>query len=545
MPEYLCISIRFLDGAFHGRADQGEPEWPPSPLRLYQAIVAASAAHWNERRGLRHAEPALRWFEQLPPPTIAAPPAREAQGYRLYIPDNVGDLVGKSLSRAGEGSIADYRTEKAIRPLIVPDETAVHFVWNLANAPIGFAEHREVLFAAVRSITHVGWGVDLVVADASVVDEASAMKLPGERWQPATDGTDTSLRTPRAGTLEDLNRRHHAFLNRVTSNGSFAPVPPLTVFGITDYRSGSEAPRFPCAVFVLRMPDDSGFRAFDAARRGLHVAGMFRHAASRPEISRCIGWSDEAARRIILGHAETPGAQHQPVEGARIAFLPLPSIEMREGQQRVVGNIRRVLVTARGSLAPQEFRRFTQRLDGQELTNEKTHETAALIFRHGESDGAIRPYLEKSATWATVTPVILPGYDDPRKLRQRLSANGAQPLSVEEKTEILRKLDERIEHLLRKAIRQSGFSEVMAHDAELDWRSSGFWPGVQLASQYAVPEQHRRYRRLHVRITWRSSDGQIIKVPGPICIGGGRHSGLGLFAAFDDMIQIARNQSRL
>ena len=134
---------------------------------------------------------------------------------------------------------------------------------------------------------------------------------------------------------------------------------------------------------------------------------------------------------------------------------------------------------------------------------------------------------EKSATWATVTPVILPGYDDPRKLRQRLSANGAQPLSVEEKTEILRKLDERIEHLLRKAIRQSGFSEVMAHDAELDWRSSGFWPGVQLASQYAVPEQHRRYRRLHVRITWRSSDGQIIKVPGPICRCGGRHSQLG------------------
>ena len=44
MPDYLCISIRFLGGAFHGRADHGEPEWPPSPLRLYQAIVAASAA---------------------------------------------------------------------------------------------------------------------------------------------------------------------------------------------------------------------------------------------------------------------------------------------------------------------------------------------------------------------------------------------------------------------------------------------------------------------------------------------------------------------
>jgi CRISPR-associated protein Csb2 len=545
MPDYFCISIRFLGGAFHGRADQGEPEWPPSPLRLYQAIVAASAARWNERRGLRHADATLRWFEQLPPPTIAAPPARETEGYRLYVPDNVGDLVGKSLSRGGEGSIADYRTEKAVRPLTVPDETAVHYVWDLADAPIGFEENREVLFAAVRSITHVGWGVDLVVADASVLDEVATAKLPGARWQPATDGTGTPLRTPRAGTLEDLNLRHHAFLNRVTSNGGFAPVPPLTVFGITDYRSGSEAPRFSCMVFVLRKPDDSGFRAFDAARRGLHVAGMFRHAASRPEIARSIGWSDEAARSIILGHAEKPGAQHQPVESARIAFLPLPSIEMREGQQRVVGNIRRVLVTARGSLASQEFRRFMQRLDGQELTDEKTQETAALIFRHGENDGAIRPYFEKSATWATVTPVILPGYDDPRKLRQRLNANASPSLTAEGKAELLRKLNQRIELLLRKAIRQAGFPEAMAQHAELDWRSSGFWPGVPLASQYAVPEQHRRYRRLHVRITWRTSDGQMVKVPGPICIGGGKHSGLGLFAAFDDMIQLTRNRSKL
>ena len=178
-------------------------------MRLYQAIVAASAARWNERRGLRHAEPALQWFEQLPPPVIAAPPVREAQGYRLYVPDNVGDLVGKSLSRGGEGSIADYRTEKAVRPLTVPDETAVHYVWNLADAPIGFMENGDVLFAAVRSITHVGWGVDMVVADAAVLDEADAAKLPGTHWLPVKDGTGTSLRTPRAGTLEDLNRRHH------------------------------------------------------------------------------------------------------------------------------------------------------------------------------------------------------------------------------------------------------------------------------------------------------------------------------------------------
>jgi CRISPR-associated protein Csb2 len=551
MPDYLCISIRFLGGAFHGRADHGEPEWPPSPLRLYQALVAASAARWNERGRLQHADAALRWFEQLPPPVIAAPPKRETQGYRLYVPDNVGDLVAKQWS-AGKYfdsqnhpiDIAGYRAEKSVRPLAVPDEAAVHYVWPLPDVPAGFDEHRETLTTAVRSITHVGWGVDLVVADVSILDESAARSLKGERWQPGADGTGTPLRTPAVGTLDDLNRRHHAFLNRITANGGLVPVPPLTVFGITGYCAESQAPQVSQAVFILRKPDDSGFRAYDPARRGLHVAGMFRHIASQPEIVRSVGWSDEDARRIILGHGETRGDEHKPVQGGRIAFLPLPSIEMREGSERVVGSIRRVLVTARGNLAPQEFRRLTQRLDGQELTDEKSQEVAALIFRKGDSDGAIRPYFEESATWATVTPVILPGYDDPRKLRRRLDDPDA-PLATDEKTELLRKLDARIEHLLRKAIVQSGFSEAMARDAELDWRSTGFWPGTAHAAKYAVPEQHRRYRRLHVGITWRSSDGQIVKVPGPICIGGGKHSGLGLFAAFDDMIQRTRNRSKL
>lgn len=545
MPDYLCISIRFLGGAFHGRADHGEPEWPPSPLRLYQAVVAASAARWNERGRLQHANTALRWFEQLPPPVIAAPHARATQGYRLYVPDNVGDLVGKSLARGGEGSIADYRTEKSVRPLAVPDEAAVHYVWPLADAPAGFDAHRETLTAAVRSITHVGWGIDLVVADVSVLDESAVRSLKGERWQPGADGAGTPLRTPVTGTLDDLNRRHHAFLNRVTANGGLVPVPPLTVFGITGYCSESEAPQTPRAVFILRKPDDSGFRAYDPARRGLHVAGMFRHTASQPQVVRSVGWSDENARRIILGHGETRGDEHRPVQDGRISFLPLPSIEMRGGSERIVGSIRRVLVTARGNLAPQEFRRLTQRLDGQELTDEKSQQTSALIFRQGDNDRAIRPYLEKSATWATVTPVVLPGYDDPRKLRQRLNANAAPPLTADEKAELLRKLNQRIELLLRKAIRQAGFPEAMAQHAELDWRSSGFWPGVPLASQYAVPEQHRRYRRLHVRITWHSADGAAIKIPGPVCIGGGKHSGLGLFAAFDDMIQLTHNRSTL
>jgi hypothetical protein len=49
-----------------------------------------------------------------------------------------------------------------------------------------------------------------------------------------------------------------------------------------------------------------------------------------------------------------------------------------------------------------------------------------------------------------VTPVVLPGHYDPRKLRRRLR-DTTTPLTAAEKEQIIRKLDARIERLLRKA----------------------------------------------------------------------------------------------
>ncbi len=535
MPDHLCLSVRFLDGAFHGRADQGEPEWPPSPLRLFQALVAASAARWNERRVISHAAPALRWLESLPPPHIVAPATVQeaATGYRLYVPDNVGDIVGSAWSRGRDASIADYRTEKMVRPTrIADDEAALHYLWPLSDAAAGFEQHRETLFTAARSITHLGWGVDLVVAEASILTKAEAAQLFGRRWSPADEDASTALRVPRTGTLDELSRRHHAFLNRIQADG-FAPVPPLATFALASYRSDSETPRAPHAIFALRQPDDSGYRAFDPVRRGLHVAGMLRHTASQPGLARSLGWSESEVARLVLGHGEARGEKHTPVVGPRFALVPLPSIEWRGAERKhSVGSIRRVLVTALGAADRESFSRFVRQLNGQELVDAKTKETAALLVRQPGLDSVAQRYLAESSTWASVTPVILPGYDDPRKLRKRLSATNAAALTAEEKNELVRKLDARVDHLLRKAIIQAGIPEPLARHADLEWRSTGFWPGAELVSRYSVPDQHRRFRRLHVRITWRTPEGQPLKVAGPICLGGGKHTGLGLFAAF-------------
>jgi CRISPR-associated protein Csb2 len=126
----------------------------------------------------------------------------------------------------------------------------------------------------------------------------------------------------------------------------------------------------------------------------------------------------------------------------------------------------------------------------------------------------------------------LPGYDDKGSDLKKLR-NENPPLAVDEKNAILRRLDARIERLLRKALLQSGIPRQLAGDAQIEWRCGSFFPGVDMAARYLVPEQHRRFRRLHVRICWRDTNGETLKISGPICLGGGRFSGLGLLASVD------------
>lgn len=162
MPISFCLMIRFLQPYSHGRGENGAPEWPPSPLRVFQALVAAAAARWNERTRLEYAAPALYWLERQPAPAIvAAPGLRSDAKYRLYVPDNVTDKVARSWSGGREASIADYRTEKDVRPTYLARD-AVHYLFPIDPSDPEFETHRNTLIDAARSITHLGWGVDMV-----------------------------------------------------------------------------------------------------------------------------------------------------------------------------------------------------------------------------------------------------------------------------------------------------------------------------------------------------------------------------------------------
>lgn len=526
MASQLRITIRFLQPFSHSKRGADDLEWPPSPLRMFQALVSACAARWNERTELKCAIPALRWLEKQPAPTIVAPPGEPGHArYRLYVPDNLGDLVARSWCKGGIASIADYRVEKDVWATHMKGD-AVHFLYEISEGDREFSKHRELLFAAARSITHLGWGIDAVVGSADEVSEVGASKLDGEHWHPSGDNASNSFRVHMEGTLSDLMRRHEGFLSRL-SPGGLRPVPPFSKFQVTGYRRPTDSVRRSLAVFQILRKDASGFRLFDPARKGLTVAGMVRGATKLA--ARHSGWPAAKINSFVLGHADSNGTgKHVEVGPQRFAYIPLPSIEPRGLREfRVVGSIRRVMLTCFAAGCDDELAWARRMLSGQELTDEETHAPVALLSVIPSNEKVVRCYTQAATTWATVTPVVLPGYDDPEHLRQRMKND---KLASEQQRRILERLSDRIDGLLRKAIVHAGFPQELASRAELEWRKAGFWPGTDLADRYGVPDHLKRFPRFHVKVSWRNQNNEPIEIPGPICFGGGRFYGIGLFA---------------
>jgi len=500
-------------------------------MRLFQSLVNAASARWCDVSLAPHARISLEWLEKQPAPVVIAPKGVSASGYRLSVPNNSMDIVARAWSRGnysnlGDSNPATHHTMKAVRPVLLRGGDEVNYVWPLPD-PISDEVRGsiETLLEMARSIVCLGWGIDMAVGHVAILSTAEVIDLPGERWLPYGAGI-AGLRVPIPGALNDLMKTHKSHLSRLSPEGLAAPT-PLSAYQMIEYRREIDPPSRSIAAFSLLNLDASGFRAFDPMRRTLTVAEMARGAARRA--AKRAGWSESKIGRIIMGHGEPRGESgHVPVTTARFAWLPLPSLEARSGEgTRVVGGIRRVIITSFGDDLEAELVWVRRALAGEDLTGSDVVRPEALLSLLPVTDTMVRQYARSAAEWATVTPVVLPGYDDPDHYRRRLK-NG---VAAGDQKRYLDRLDRRIESLLRKAIIQAGFSEALAEHAWLEWRATGFWPGVELASRYTVPEHLARFPRLHVKICWRDGENSPINVPGPVCIGGGRFYGLGLFAA--------------
>jgi CRISPR-associated protein Csb2 len=494
MSHYLHLSFRLFDPEFHGHGDGGVPEWPPSPLRAFQALVAAAGHRFrNDRMFDAYAREPLTWLEALGLPELIAPIGELSAAYRLYVPNNHEDIVAAARSGGDRfASIAEHRVEKDVRSTRLTGGDTIHYLWPTTPDR---AEYVRVLNEIAREVTHLGWGMDQAAASLDFITLSDADSLIGERWKPVANG-DTLLRVQQPassttrGTLADLRRKHADFVSRLGPNG-FRPVPPLTAFRVVGYgRATDPVRRFLWAAYRIVSADpDRPNPSFNTPRCARDVACWVRNAAGRV----CKGWPDAAT--FVHGHDSADDSK--PAKGGRadgrLMYLPLPTINHALNR---VESVRRVLVAVPAD-DRDRFNRVRRLLEGQELVWEDR--VRGLLVPLPASDWVLRQYVEPARVWSTVTPVVWPGYDDrdPRK----------------------------VEALLRKALIQAKLPEqVLAGIEELVWRNVGFRAGVEVASRYTLPNKLAGPAR-HVRVRFKQP------VRGPLVIGAGRYRGMGVFAS--------------
>ena len=467
----LCISVTFLEGLYHGRADYG-PEWPPSPFRLFQALLASAARNgWDQ-------DDAFQWLERQAPPIILAPRAIEAQPRTTYVPNNDSDKILDRQKRLAGKKIAPY----SFNP-----ETSLHYIWSINQDDTSFSE-KIVRYA--QQLSAFGWGIDIVAGNGRILSNGDVPALkesyPGRCWDPMGQGKHDTLRCPQPGSLDDLRSTYQTSLHRFNGDVYRRAKKPH-VFREVMYQPDGVKFRHYAAFKLLDPEDDSGRMAQFDPRRAMYVAAWVRSRAC-----------DLAKKGSFPGNSEIYVAGHVPEEKKqgptppRFSYLPIPSI----GDTHADGKIRRIII-AEPFGGDGSHNQWASRILPNSVLTDKENNPKANLQTAWQEKGVVRQYTKLSRRFRTVTPVILPGRDDRKYLKAQ--------------------------KLILKAIEQAGLACDELEDMHL--QKAPFWPGAFAPADYARPKYLQDNSAIHVELVWKNA------FKGPLAIGAGRHLGLGLFAA--------------
>jgi CRISPR-associated protein Csb2 len=179
----IALRIDFLNGTYHAAEPTAptQPEWPPAPDRIFQALVAAAASLGLPLEPLTALEV---------PPELAFGDAL-ATGANLYVPAAFTAQKGdepRTRSNVGKSD-----------PAMVGIADPVFVAWP--DAPVGFAEWLRPVAAAVTHLGRCKSPVQVQLVDA----------LPelAHRLAPRPDG-DELLRVPSPGRLAALEAAFQA-----------------------------------------------------------------------------------------------------------------------------------------------------------------------------------------------------------------------------------------------------------------------------------------------------------------------------------------------
>lgn len=486
---WLLLVVRFAEGRYHGQGD-----WPPSPMRLFQALVAGvcsrAALGETERR-------ALEWLERLDPPIVCRPVARRGQLVISYVPNNDNDrLVQAQTGRRVAHGVKRYH------PFIFSDDAEFLYMWNLEGSEKDASHHAGVVATCAQFIYQFGRGVDTAWAWGGIVSDEEADRIwrnyPGEIVRPSTGASQLTLRCPAAGTLESLKRRHDAFRSRFGYGSRTVSYrrPPNPLFRTVPYESPPSR-----QLFELRDADTTERRApWPLTKGSLLVTALRDQAVQR--LKNTLNNRGPDIERMLVGRR--PDGSNAAATTDRVRIVPLPSV----GHEHADMQIRRVLVEVPSTCAIRADDVYWA-LSGLELSATVPGLPRIVIVRAPAADFAghygVGVRHDGFQVWRTVTPAALP-YAAARTSRVKSSSKR-------------RAREELVAAAVAQALRHAG---VRARLLSIKPQREPFQMKGAPAQDFAPGTRFLPARLWHVELTLDR------EITGPLVIGDGRFLGLGV-----------------
>lgn len=494
MTRSLLITVRFHDGRYHGE-ENGTAHWPPSPGRLFQALVAGAARGSTVPAGDQHA---LRWLEELPPPEIAAPPALRGAAVPLFVPNNDLDAVG-----GDPGKVAKIRVDKQWRPHFFDAEQPVLYVWDFDEP----APDAERVCAIALRLYQLGRGIDMAAATGTTMSgeeaQAALAAHPGTIRRPAGQGAVT---VARQGTLASLIERHRRWRERLMSDEQGKTLfrqPPKALFSHVGY---DVSPRR--LHFELRR--DGAFAPCPLESAAALVTGLRKAAASR--LQSALPSRSSEIERLIVGR----GAGPQDVP-RRVRITPLPSI----GMEHTDPAIRRVMVEI-PTECPLPWRDVEWAFVGLEPCDPATGRTLGGSLVSGDDGVMVRRYARPARVFRSVTAVALSGTEHTVARRK-----GGEH----------RRNDEaRAAFAVAQALRHAG---VRAKPESIHVQREPLQQRGARAEIFAAGSRFSRWAMWHMVLRFDTPLDKSL----PLMIGDGRFCGLGLMEPVVAGTELARDGS--
>ncbi|MEZ5402739.1 MAG: type I-U CRISPR-associated protein Csb2 [Bryobacteraceae bacterium] len=496
MPRSLLIWVQLHDRRYHGR-----PEWPPSPARLFQALVAGAAEGSLQPNHVA----ALEWLETLDPPSIWYPHARNGQQFQSFVPNNDLDAVGGDPAR-----IADVRAAKTIQPRLTAGDALFCYEWSYTPGESGESFATGVAHIA-EALYQFGRGVDMAWARAELIDETES-RTRAESWsgtihRPSPGGAGDPLPCPAQGSLFSLIQRHQGVGNRFR----------LERHGRTARQLFSQPPKARFRQVPYDSPCSRRTYAIHAADSNERIPWPLRHAHSLAVsvrdaiVSRLINAVPELESIVnaaIIGR-KADGSNDGPA-AERVRILPLPSI----GAQYTNQQIRRIVIEVPPAcrLRPGDVHWACSGLEFPGPISE------SRVYLQPDDDPRIPAYYGIGAsrphrTWRTVTPAALPIQAARRRIDPSRIHDEPKPGSERAAEE------SRAAAAVVQALRHAG---VPARAESIRVQREPFDGRGLRAEAFAAPPRFNKERLWHVAVTLSEP------VSGPVVIGDGRFLGYGI-----------------